>query len=43
MIGFSPKVDPVNVAIIGLRDIDAGVRKFILGAVINAYTMRDFD
>jgi arginase len=43
IMGFSPKVKPENVAIIGLRSIDAGERKIIRESGINAYTMRDID
>lgn len=43
ILGFSPKVKPENVAIIGLRSIDAGERKIIRESGINAYTMRDID
>ncbi len=43
ILGFSPKVKPENVAIIGLRSIDSGERKMIHESGINAYTMRDID
>ncbi len=41
--GFSPKVRPENVALIGIRDIDAGERKIIREAGIHAFTMREID
>ncbi len=41
--GFSPKVNPENVALIGIRDIDAGERKIIHESGINAFTMREID
>ena len=43
IMGFSPKVKPENVAIIGLRSIDSGERKIIHDSGISAYTMRDID
>ena len=43
ILGFSPKVDPKNVALIGLRDIDAGERKIIRDSGIHAFTMREID
>jgi len=41
--GFSPKVDPNNVALIGVRDIDAGERQIIRESGIHAYSMREID
>jgi arginase len=41
--GFSPKVAPENVALIGIRDIDAGERRIIRESGIHAFTMRDID
>ena len=41
--GFSPKVNPENVALIGIRDIDAGERKIINESGIHAFTMREID
>jgi len=41
--GFSPKVKPENVALIGIRDIDAVERKNIKESGIHAFTMRDID
>jgi arginase len=43
ILGFSPKVDPKNVALIGIRDIDAGERKIIQDSAIHAFTMREID
>jgi len=43
ILGFSPKVNPENVALIGIRDIDAGERKIIRESGITAYTMREID
>ncbi|MFC1720255.1 arginase [Pseudomonadota bacterium] len=41
--GFSPKVKPENVALIGIRDIDAVERRNIKDSGIHAFTMRDID
>ena len=43
IMGFAPKVKPENVAIIGLRSLDAGERKIIRDSGIKALTMRDID
>jgi len=43
ILGFSPKVNPKNVALIGIRDIDSGERKIIRDAGIHAFTMREID
>ncbi len=43
ILGFSPKVKPENVALIGIRDIDAGERKLIRESGIHVFTMRDID
>ena len=43
ILGFSPKVNPKKVALIGIRDIDAGERKIIRESGIHVFTMRDID
>jgi arginase len=43
ILGFSPKVSPENVALIGIRDVDAGERKIIRDSGIHAFTMREID
>ncbi len=43
ILGFSPKVNPKNVALIGIRDIDSGERKIIRESGIHVFTMRDID
>ena len=43
ILGYSPKVKPEHVAIVGLRSIDAGERKIIHDSGIHAFTMRDID
>lgn len=41
--GFAPKVDPENVALIGIRDIDDGERKIIHDSGIRTFTMSEID
>ena len=42
--GYSPKIDPENVVLIGIRDIDAAERENVRrGGVTHVYTMRDID
>jgi arginase len=41
--GFSPKVDPKNVALVGLRDVDAMERVHVNESGVRAFTMRDID
>jgi arginase len=40
---YAPKVDPHNVAVIGLRSVDADERRNVQRAGVHAYTMRDID
>jgi arginase len=41
--GFSPKVKPENVVIIGARDLDSGERRLIKEKNISVFTMHDID
>jgi arginase len=41
--GFAPKVDPRNVALIGIRDIDDGERVLIRELGVRAFTAREMD
>jgi arginase len=43
ILGFSPKVAPQNVALVGIRDIDKQERVNIRESGIAAFTMRDID
>jgi len=43
MFGFEPKVDPANVVIVGLRDVDQTEKPHVHGFGVKAYTMRDID
>jgi arginase len=41
--GFSPKVNPKNAAVVGLRSVDPGERKNLKDLGIQTFTMRDID
>jgi arginase len=41
--GKAPKVQPRNVALIGVRDLDAGERDTLKTSGVTVYTMRDLD
>lgn len=41
--GNFEKIDPENVALVGIRSLDAGERKLIEQAGVNVYTMSDID
>jgi len=43
ILGFHPKVSAENVALIGIRDIDAHEREIINESGIHAFTMREID
>ena len=43
ILGASPAVDPRNVVLIGIRDIDSVEREFIRKSGVTAFTMRDID
>jgi arginase len=43
ILGFSPKLNPEKVVLIGIRDIDAGERKIIRESGIHVFTMREID
>jgi arginase len=43
LFGFQPKVNPANVVIVGLRDVDQTEKPHVRGFGVNAYTMRDID
>lgn len=43
MFGYSPKVDPKNVVIVGLRDVDQTEKPHVHGYGVHAFTMRDID
>ncbi len=41
--GFAPKVDPRNVALVGVRDVDMLERPQVRESGVRAFTMRDID
>ncbi len=41
--GYAPKVDPANVAIVGLRSVDEVERQNVRGTGVHPFTMRDLD
>jgi arginase len=41
--GYAPKVDPANVAIVGLRSVDEIERLNVRGTGVHPFTMRDID
>jgi arginase len=41
--GFSPKVDTKNVALVGIRDVDALEKPHVRDSGVRAFTMRDID
>ncbi len=43
MLGFSPKVDPANVVLIGLRSVDAEERQIVRKTGVKTFTMREID
>jgi arginase len=43
LLGFKPKVNPRNVAIVGVRDLDSRERRIIKESGIHVFTMRDID
>lgn len=43
LFGFSPKVNPENVALVGVRDVDALERLHVRESGVHVFTMRDID
>ncbi len=43
LFGFHPKVEPRNVVIVGVRDLDPKERRLIKDSGVHAFTMRDID
>jgi arginase len=41
--GYAPKVDPKNVALVGIRDVDALEKPHVKKSGVRAFTMRDID
>jgi len=43
LLGYSPKVEPASIALIGLRDVDEVERRNVKALGVQAFTMRDID
>lgn len=43
MLGFAPKVEAANIALVGLRDVDLLERGVVRNTGVRAFTMRDID
>jgi len=41
--GFSPKVKPENVALVGIRELDEGEKRQVAASGVSVFTMRDID
>ena len=41
--GYSPKIDPANVALVGIRSVDQQERDNVQRSGVHAFTMRDID
>jgi arginase len=41
--GYAPKVEPHNVALVGIRDVDMTERPVVHGSGVHVFTMRDID
>jgi arginase len=43
MFGFAPKVEPANIALVGIRDVDSLEADTVRSAGVRAFTMREID
>jgi arginase len=43
IFGYAPKVDPSNVALVGIRSVDDQERAIVQRSGVHAFTMRDID
>jgi arginase len=43
LLGYSPKVEPRNVVLVGIRDVDLSERELVRQSGVTAFTMRDID
>ncbi len=43
LMGFKPKVEPRNVALVGVRELDAKERRLVKESGVHVFTMRDID
>jgi arginase len=43
LLGFKPKVEPQNIVLVGVRDLDAQERRLVKKSGVRVFTMRDID
>jgi arginase len=43
LLGFKPKVEPRNVSLVGIRDLDSRERRLVKESGVHIFTMRDID
>jgi arginase len=43
LFGYKPKIEPQNVVLVGVRDLDSHEKKFIKKLGVKAFTMREID
>ena len=43
LFGYKPKIEPQNVALVGVRDLDSHEKKFIKKLGVKTFTMREID
>ncbi len=43
LLGFKPKVEPQNLVIVGVRDLDSQEKKLVKKSGVHVFTMRDID
>ena len=43
LLGFKPKIEPQNVVLVGVRDLDSHEKKFVKKLGVKAFTMREID
>ena len=43
LLGYKPKIEPRNVALVGVRDLDPKERRLIKASGVHIFTMRDID
>jgi arginase len=43
LLGFKPKVEPQNIVLVGVRDLDSQERRLVKKSGVRVFTMRDID
>jgi arginase len=43
LLGFKPKIEPRNVSLVGIRDLDSRERRLVKESGVHIFTMRDID